>query len=264
MVVITDRRILDEQIRETIRKFAQVSAVIGAVGTGSDSNTKQLTRFFADGKKIIISTVQTFPFVLDEIGSDHRSRSFAIIIDEAHSSQGSRTSAKLNMALSGEEDADEEESVARKAEVMALLRDGSWRLTAEVYQDEALLPLGQAMKSLPALNIGNASRVEPCAEAHLAATGTDGPTHSPRLAAHSRSKPRADLREVKSPPARQVPPGVPDSGLSLALPGTSEATTSIEQTPQRPPGSPLGNVGHDVEKCGRQESNLHGLSATGT
>ncbi len=111
VIVITDRRILDEQIRETIKKFAQVSAVIGAVGTGSDSKTKQLTKFLTDGKKIIISTVQTFPFVLDEIGSDHRSQSFAIIIDEAHSSQGSRTSAKLNMALSSEADSDEEESV---------------------------------------------------------------------------------------------------------------------------------------------------------
>ncbi|MCX5689120.1 MAG: DEAD/DEAH box helicase family protein, partial [Planctomycetota bacterium] len=117
VLVITDRRILDEQIRETIRKFAQVSAVIGAVGTGDASKTKQLTKFLEDGKKIIISTVQTFPFVLEEIGSDHRSRSFAIIIDEAHSSQGSRTSAKLNMALSGEapsDEADEEESLEDK------------------------------------------------------------------------------------------------------------------------------------------------------
>jgi type I restriction enzyme R subunit len=114
VVVITDRRILDEQIRETIRKFAQVSTVIGAVGEGSNSKTKQLTKFLADGKKIIISTVQTFPGVLDEIGSDHRGCSFAIIIDEAHSSQGSRTSAKLNMALSAEDDADDEESVEDK------------------------------------------------------------------------------------------------------------------------------------------------------
>jgi type I restriction enzyme R subunit len=114
VVVITDRRILDEQIRDTIRRFAQVSAVIGAVGTGSDSKTKQLTKFLADGKKIIISTVQTFPFVLDEIGDDHRGRSFAIIIDEAHSSQGSRTSAKLNMALSEDPDADPAESVEDK------------------------------------------------------------------------------------------------------------------------------------------------------
>ncbi len=117
VVVITDRRILDEQIRETIKKFAQVSAVIGAVGGaggGGDSKTKQLTKFLSDSKKIIISTVQTFPFVLDEIGSDHRTRSFAIIIDEAHSSQGSRTSAKLNMALSSEDEAEEEESVEDK------------------------------------------------------------------------------------------------------------------------------------------------------
>ncbi len=119
VVVITDRRILDEQIRETIRKFAQVSAVIGAVGTGADSKTKQLTKFLSDGKKIIISTVQTFPFVLDEIGSDHRNRSFAIIIDEAHSSQGSRTAAKLNMALSSVDEADQEQSV--EDQVLAII-----------------------------------------------------------------------------------------------------------------------------------------------
>ena len=62
------------------------------------------------GKKIIITTVQKFPFILDEIGDEHRGRKFAIIIDEAHSSQGGRTSAKMNMALSehgGEEDDEE-------------------------------------------------------------------------------------------------------------------------------------------------------------
>jgi len=58
--------------------------------------------------------VQALSFEIDEIGSDHRTRSFAIIIDEAHSSQGSRTSAKLNMALSSEDEADDEESVEDK------------------------------------------------------------------------------------------------------------------------------------------------------
>ena len=68
-----------------------------------------------EGKKIIISTVQKFPFILDEIGSDHRGRKFAIIIDEAHSSQGGRTSAALSMALgaAGVEEDDEFAQIAR-------------------------------------------------------------------------------------------------------------------------------------------------------
>ena len=103
IIVITDRRILDRQIRETIRGFAQVSTLVGAVQEGAaDSKTEQLARFLRDGKKIIISTVQTFPFVLDRIGDAHRSGRFAIIIDEAHSSQGGRTASKLNMALAEE------------------------------------------------------------------------------------------------------------------------------------------------------------------
>lgn len=100
IIVITDRRILDRQIRETIRGFAQVSSLIGAVTEGGGSSkTEQLTKFLRDGKKIIIATVQTFPFVLDRIGDEHRRSRFAIIIDEAHSSQGGRTASKLNMAL---------------------------------------------------------------------------------------------------------------------------------------------------------------------
>ena len=96
IIVVTDRRILDKQIRDNIKQFAQVSAVVGAVVEGSG----QLKRFIEQGKKIIISTVQKFPFILDEIGSDHRGRRFALIIDEAHSSQGGRTAAAMHMALS--------------------------------------------------------------------------------------------------------------------------------------------------------------------
>ena len=100
IIVITDRRILDQQIRETIRGFAQVSSIIGAVkGGDGTSKTKQLSKFLKDGKKIIISTVQTFPFVLDSIGGEHRGKRFAIIIDEAHSSQGGRTAAAMSVAL---------------------------------------------------------------------------------------------------------------------------------------------------------------------
>jgi type I restriction enzyme R subunit len=99
VVVITDRRVLDKQIRNTIRQFAQVSSLVGAVTGDSSSKTQQLSGFLKAGKKIIISTVQTFPFILDEIGDEHRGKRFAIIIDEAHSSQGGKTSAKMHMAL---------------------------------------------------------------------------------------------------------------------------------------------------------------------
>jgi type I restriction enzyme R subunit len=95
VIVVTDRRVLDKQLRDNIKRFAQVSSVVGAVTEGS----AQLRKFLEQGKKIIITTVQKFPFVLDEIGDSHRDRKFAIIIDEAHSSQGGRTASKMNMVL---------------------------------------------------------------------------------------------------------------------------------------------------------------------
>lgn len=105
VIVVTDRKVLDKQIRETIKQFAQVGSVVGHAEHSGD-----LRRFIQDGKKIIISTVQKFPFVLDEIGAEHRTRKFAIIIDEAHSSQGGRTAAQMNMALSAEGEEGEEET----------------------------------------------------------------------------------------------------------------------------------------------------------
>ncbi len=100
IIVITDRRILDKQIRETIKGFAQVGSIIGAVKEGAGSSkTEQLSKYLRDGKKIIITTVQTFPFVLDSIGEAHKGGKYAILIDEAHSSQGGRTAAAISMAL---------------------------------------------------------------------------------------------------------------------------------------------------------------------
>lgn len=99
IIVVTDRRILDQQIQATIKQFAQVSATVGHAKHSSD-----LRRFIESGKKIIISTVQKFPEILDEIGDAHRSRAFALVIDEAHSSQGGKTSSAINAALADPED----------------------------------------------------------------------------------------------------------------------------------------------------------------
>ena len=99
VIVITDRRILDDQIKNTIKGFMQVGSTVGHANKSGD-----LRKFIEGGKKIIISTVQKFPYILDEIGDEHRGRSFAIIIDEAHSSQGGKTSGALNASLNDPED----------------------------------------------------------------------------------------------------------------------------------------------------------------
>ncbi|MBF0135829.1 MAG: type I restriction endonuclease subunit R [Magnetococcales bacterium] len=106
IIVVTDRQVLDRQICDTIKQFAQVSSVVGHA-----ERSVNLRAFLKAGKRIIITTVQKFPFILDEIGDEHRGRTFAIIIDEAHSSQGGRTSAKMNIALAADGAEKEEESV---------------------------------------------------------------------------------------------------------------------------------------------------------
>jgi type I restriction enzyme R subunit len=125
VIVVTDRKVLDKQIRDTIKQFAQVASIVGHAEHSGD-----LRRFIQDGKKIIISTVQKFPFVLDEIGGEHRGRNFAIIIDEAHSSQGGRTAAQMNMALSSEgEEGDEEtteDAINRVMESRKMLNNASY------------------------------------------------------------------------------------------------------------------------------------------
>ncbi len=110
VIVVTDRRVLDKQIRDTIKQFAQVSATVGHAEHSGD-----LRRYIKAGKKIIITTVQKFPFVLDEIGDQHCTSKFAIIIDEAHSSQGGKTTAAMNRVLEEHpEYGDEEETVEDK------------------------------------------------------------------------------------------------------------------------------------------------------
>ncbi len=125
ILVVTDRRILDQQIRDTIKQFAQVGSTVGHA-----DHSGGLRELIQTGKKIIISTVQKFPFILDEIGSEHRGRRFAILIDEAHSSQGGKASAALNIALSeggaGEEEETTEDKVLRIMESRRLLPNASY------------------------------------------------------------------------------------------------------------------------------------------
>ena len=143
IIVVTDRRLLDKQIRDTIKQFAQVGATVGHADRSGN-----LRRFIESGKKIIISTVQKFPFILDEIGNEQRGRRFAIIIDEAHSSQGGKTSVALSMALSeaGAEEEDEttEDTINRNMAARKLLPNASYFAFTATPKNKTLEIFGEA------------------------------------------------------------------------------------------------------------------------
>ncbi|MDO6826265.1 type I restriction endonuclease [Mesomycoplasma ovipneumoniae] len=96
VIVVTDRLNLDKQISDNIRKFIDEPSVVGHASSSTD-----LKNMLIDSKKIIITTVQKFPYLLEKIGTDLKGKNFAIIIDEAHSSQSGKAAASLNMAVSG-------------------------------------------------------------------------------------------------------------------------------------------------------------------
>ena len=107
VIVVTDRKVLDKQIRNTIKQFQQVSGVVQPITEGS----KQLKQALEEGKQIIITTIQKFPKIVEDIG-ELPGQNFAIIIDEAHSSISGTLARKLNQTIAkpvdGAEDDDYE------------------------------------------------------------------------------------------------------------------------------------------------------------
>lgn len=124
VIVVTDRRILDKQIRDTIKQFMQVgSTVAWAESSG------ELAEAIESGKRIIITTIEKFPFALPKIGKKHLNNRFAIIIDEAHSGQSGRNSAQMNLALSGtasDDEMDNEDKINAMMEGRKLLKNASY------------------------------------------------------------------------------------------------------------------------------------------
>ena len=124
VIVVTDRRILDKQIRDTIKQFMQVSnTVVWAEHSGD------LTKAITDGKRIIVTTIEKFPFIVPQIGAEHKDHHFAIIIDEAHSGQSGRNSAQMNLALSGlasDDEMDNEDKINAMMEGRKLLGNASY------------------------------------------------------------------------------------------------------------------------------------------
>ena len=95
VVVITDRRVLDRQLQAAIRQFEQTRGLVENI----DRTSRQLQQALEDGKRIIVTTLQKFPYVVDEIGKLPGSK-FAVIVDEAHSSQSGEGVKSLKATLS--------------------------------------------------------------------------------------------------------------------------------------------------------------------
>jgi len=138
IIVVTDRRILDQQIRDTIKQFAQVGSTVGHAEHSGD-----LRKFIESGKRIIITTVQKFPFILDEIGSEQRGRKFALIIDEAHSSQGGRTSGAMNEALADPEDT-VNDALQQRMDARKMLKNASYFAFTATPKNKTLEIFGEA------------------------------------------------------------------------------------------------------------------------
>lgn len=123
VIVVTDRVILDKQTKKTIKGFAQIENIVSWASSSAD-----LKNHIENGKRIIVTTIEKFPFIKD-IGTNHINNKFAIIIDEAHSGQSGKLSAKMNLTLSGAEfteDMDDEDKVNLLCEGRKLLSNASY------------------------------------------------------------------------------------------------------------------------------------------
>ena len=95
VIVVTDRRVLDKQLQDTIKQMERVAGVVHSV----DKTSEQLKGFLASGKDIIISTIQKFSVIAESIG-ELKSKTFAVIVDEVHSSQSGESARNLRVSLS--------------------------------------------------------------------------------------------------------------------------------------------------------------------
>ena len=103
VIVVTDRRLLDKQLRENIKDFSEVKNIVAPA-----YSSKELKESLESGKRIIITTIQKFPFIVDGI-ADLSDKRFAVIIDEAHSSQSGSAADNMNRAMGNNNTEEEEE-----------------------------------------------------------------------------------------------------------------------------------------------------------
>ncbi|NCB25729.1 MAG: type I restriction endonuclease subunit R [Bacteroidia bacterium] len=142
VIVITDRRILDKQIRDTIKQFMQVGNTVAWA-----ERSGELRDAIKNGKRIIVTTIEKFPFVVPDIGAEHKDHIFALLIDEAHSGQSGRNSAQMNLALSGldsDDEMDNEDKINAMMEGRKLLQNASYFAFTATPKNKTLETFGTA------------------------------------------------------------------------------------------------------------------------
>ncbi|MDF9676507.1 DEAD/DEAH box helicase family protein [Acinetobacter baumannii] len=132
VIVVTDRTILDAQLQDTIYQFEHADGVVGRINNkeGDGSKSEKLAKALEMAQPIIIVTIQTFPFVLDAIenSTSLKERKYAVIADEAHSSQSGKTSVELKKVLMSDE-FDEDKSTNEKISETMAARIGNYNLS---------------------------------------------------------------------------------------------------------------------------------------
>lgn len=105
VLVVSDRNVIDAQLQDAIFSFERTTGVVATISSESGAKSAQLAEALAGGKKIVVCTIQTFPFALQAVQelAASKGKRFAVIADEAHSSQTGQAAAKLKEVLSAEE-----------------------------------------------------------------------------------------------------------------------------------------------------------------
>lgn len=125
VIVVTDRRLLDKQLRDNIKDFSEVKNIVAPALRSAD-----LKSALENGKKIIITTIQKFPFIIEGI-ADLSDKRFAVIIDEAHSGQSGLAHDKMNQAMgAGDVDPDEDDPQDR---ILAAMQSRKMRGNASYF-----------------------------------------------------------------------------------------------------------------------------------
>lgn len=127
VIVVTDRTILDKQLRDNIKEFSQVKNIVTPA-----FSSQELRSNLESGKKIIITTIQKFPFIINDI-SDLSDKRFAVIIDEAHSSQSGSAADNMNRAMGKKDVEDSEEEIDTQDLILEAMRSRKMRGNASYW-----------------------------------------------------------------------------------------------------------------------------------